>query len=87
MFVSVCSHDYGETSLPILSFLRLVRSEANRDSALHSNFPKQYAAARAEAKNEAAKNHANPLSSHLTQRVANTPLHRATMLAATSNAK
>src|SRR5215203_7562462 len=55
-----------------------VRTRVNRDSALHSNFPKQYAAASAEAKNDAAKNHANLLSSYLTQRVANTPLQRAT---------
>src|SRR5215216_1160042 len=64
-----------------------VRTGANRDSALHSNFPKQYAAASAEAKKDTAQNHASPLTSCLTQRVANTPLHRATVLDATSNAK
>src|SRR5215208_958789 len=87
MFAPECSHDYDGTSLPLLSFLRLMSTGVNRDSALHSNFPKQYAAASAEAKKAAAQNHASPLSSCLTQRVANTPLNRATMLAPTSNAK
>jgi hypothetical protein len=64
-----------------------VRTGANRDSALHSNFPKQYAATSAQQMKVAAKPHANLLSSYLTQRVANTPLHMATMLAPTSNAK
>jgi hypothetical protein len=64
-----------------------VRTGPNRDSALHSNFPKQYAATSAEAKKAAAQNHACPLSSYLTQRVATTPLPRATMLAPTSKAK
>jgi hypothetical protein len=36
---------------------------ANRDSALHSNFTKQYAATSAESKNNVAQNHASPLSS------------------------
>jgi hypothetical protein len=64
-----------------------VRTGANRDSALHSNRPKEYAATSAQQKKVAAKNHASRLNSYLTQRVANTPLHRATMLAPTSNAK
>jgi hypothetical protein len=87
MFVP-CSHDCGVTSLPLLFFLRLVRkNRVNRDSALHSKFHKQYAPTSAEPKNDAAQNQASPLSSYLTQRVANTPLHKATMLAATSTPK
>jgi hypothetical protein len=64
-----------------------VRTGPNSDFALHSNFPKQYAPTSAETKNEAAKNCAYLLNSYVTQRVANTPLHRATTLAATSNPK
>jgi hypothetical protein len=62
-----------------------VRTGVNRDSSLHSNFPKQYAAASAEPKNDAAKNHARPLSSNLTQRAVTRALSRAQALAATSN--
>src|SRR5918993_4240301 len=32
MFAHVCSHDCGETSLSVLSFLRLVSTGVNRDS-------------------------------------------------------
>src|SRR5215212_5398104 len=64
-----------------------VRTAANRDSALQSNFTKQYAPTRADPKKHAAQNHASPLSSYLTHRVARTPLHRATMLAPTTNSK
>src|SRR5215217_5680559 len=54
-------------------------------AAPHTNIHRQYAPTSAEPKKAAAQNQACPLSSCLTQRVANTPLHRATMLAATSN--
>jgi hypothetical protein len=84
MFVpSLCPVSAKDSSFPVL----LVRTGANRDSALHSNFPKQYAATSAEPKKVAAQNHASPLSSNLTQRAATTPLNRDTTLAATSNAK
>src|SRR5215204_3877808 len=54
-----CSHDCDETSLSLPSFLRWMRSGVNRDSALHSNFPKQYAPTSAEPKKDAAQNHAS----------------------------
>src|SRR5215213_5557476 len=64
-----------------------VRTGANRDSARHSNFPKQYAAASAETKKAAAHNHASPLASYLTQMAVTTALTTAKMLDATSNPK
>jgi hypothetical protein len=67
--------------------VKLVRTEVNRDSALHSNLHKKYAAASAQLKKAAAHTHASHLSSNLTQRVATTPLNRAMTLAATSNPK
>jgi hypothetical protein len=84
MFVpALCPVSAKDSSFP----LQPVRIGANRDSALHSNFPKQYAPTSVDPKKAATQNHASPLSSCLTQRLANTPLHRATMLAPTSNAK
>jgi hypothetical protein len=65
----------------------LVRTGANRGSALHSNFPKQYAAASAQLKKAAAHTHASHLSSYLTQMAVTTALSRAPTLATTSNAK
>jgi hypothetical protein len=56
-------------------------------AALHSNFPKQYAATSAEPKKAAAHNHASPLASYLTQMAVTTALHRVPMLAATSHPK
>jgi hypothetical protein len=64
-----------------------VRTGANRDSARHSNFPKQYAAASAETKKAAAHNHASPLASYLTQMAVTTALNTAKMLDATSHPK
>jgi len=55
--------------------------------ALHSNFPKKYAAARAQLKKAAAHNHASPLSSYLMQMAVTTALHRAATLATTSHPK
>jgi hypothetical protein len=69
-------------------FFSMAREDgANRDSARHTNFPKQYAPTCAEPKNNADQNHAAPLSSNLMQRVATKALKRATMLAPTSKAK
>jgi hypothetical protein len=65
----------------------LVRTGVNRDSALHSNFPKQYAATSAQPKKHAAHNHASPLASYLTQMAVTTALLRAPTLATTSTPK
>jgi hypothetical protein len=56
-------------------------------AALHSNFPKQYAAASAELKKAAAQNHASHLSSYLMQMAVTTALTKAPTLAHTSHPK
>src|SRR5215212_3144709 len=56
-------------------------------AALHSNFPKQYAAASAQLKKAATHTHASPLASSLTQMAVTTALHRAPTLATISHAK
>jgi hypothetical protein len=84
MFVSaLCPVSAKDSSFSVWP----VRTRVNRDSALHSTFPKQYAATSAEIKNNAAQNNAGPLSSNLMQRAATAALNRATMLVPTSNAK
>src|SRR5215216_5862868 len=64
-----------------------VRTRANRHSALHSNFPKQYAAASADPKKAAAQNHAGGLSSYLKHMAVTTALTRAQTLATPSHPK
>jgi hypothetical protein len=56
-------------------------------AALHSNFPKQYAAASAQLKKAAAHTHASHLSSYLMQMAVTTALSRAPTLATTSHPK
>jgi hypothetical protein len=64
-----------------------VRTGANRDSALHSNLHKEYAAASAKIKNAAVQKYAKNLSSYVMQRAVTTALTRAKTLIATSNPK
>jgi hypothetical protein len=65
----------------------LVRTRLNRDSALHSNFPKQYAAVSPQLKKAAAHTHASTLSSYLKHMAVTVALSRAQTLATTSTPK
>jgi hypothetical protein len=67
--------------------VRPVRTGVNRDSALHSNLHKKYAASSAQLKKAAAHTHASPLSSYLMQMAVTTALPRAKTLATTSHPK
>jgi hypothetical protein len=84
MFVSaLCPVSAKDSSFSV----RLVRSEVNGDSVLHSNLHKKYAAASAQLKKAATHTHASPLCSYLMQMAVTTALSRAPTLAATSHPK
>jgi hypothetical protein len=79
--LALCSVSAKDSSFSV----RLVRTEVNRDSALHSNLHKKYAAASAQLKKAAAHTHASHLSSYLMQIAVTTALTRAPTLDATSH--
>jgi hypothetical protein len=80
---SLCPVSAKDSSFSV----KLVRTEVNRDSALHSNLHKKYAAASAQLKKAAAHTHASHLASYLMQMAVTTALSRAPTLAATSHPK